>query len=531
MLMKYFNNTYFLLCLLILLKSKRVLSQATTSVPSKHYMIENELCNYPCVDPWMFKDFYVNKSYAPCEKSLPLVYLEKIDGKVFAVINSTIKTTLLNFTCCIKNVYRVKEGGIPDNNIAESYCVQFDIEGRLELNNDVVKATCHKIEDHGFEHIYENVFGLFAPKNIKQKTLKVRDDPKSLSVLVFVVDSVSKQNFMRLMPETHDYLIDKGWIHFKAYNKVDKDSLGNALAFLTGYSEKLAFETFGNPTEKYFDDYPFIWNDYQKYGYVTAYAEDYSIMNTFNKDTKGFFQPPTDYYFRHFSVATERLNTTYLDNMPHCTGPENTGERVLNLAIDFAKTFQNYPYFGLFWINSFSHEDFNAFGRMDNKMVQFFSILEDLINNSIVLFMSDTGYIKTEITYTNLGSFESKMPFFYAYLPATFRNRFKDETENIEENASKLVSLFDVHATLHDILAISGTHVVKDVKSCPKCVSLFRYVPSIRSCSDAGIDEKWCNCYKNVSLLEGAVGRMDTASGAGTKTYGFLSVIIFLYFL
>jgi hypothetical protein len=55
-----------------------------------------------------------------------------------------------------------------------------------------------------------------------------------------------------------------------------------------------------------FDHCPFIWTEYSKLGYVTAYAEDDSQGSTFSYHTTVFVIPPTDYHIRNSLLASEK---------------------------------------------------------------------------------------------------------------------------------------------------------------------------------------------------------------------------------
>src|SRR5699024_866572 len=107
-----------------------------------------------------------------------------------------------------------------------------------------------------------------------------------------------------------------------------------------------------DPTTNKINKCDIIWDKFSDSGYITAYAEDESFIGTFHYDRKGFGDPPTDFYFQPYILAVEKLAS---NRDGTCSGPENLGERIMNLAKDFALTLEKHPKFGLFWMNSFSH--------------------------------------------------------------------------------------------------------------------------------------------------------------------------------
>lgn len=75
--------------------------------------------------------------------------------------------------------------------------------------------------------IYSNAHALIRNRREIQKKL---DDFKTLypvgkrplSVLMVGIDSISRLNLIRAMPNTAQHLYDTGWFELKGYNKVSK---------------------------------------------------------------------------------------------------------------------------------------------------------------------------------------------------------------------------------------------------------------------------------------------------------------------
>lgn len=59
---------------------------------------------------------------------------------------------------------------------------------------------------------------------------------------------------------------------------------------LTGkFREELVTTQFFSWTEnKYIDDHPFIWQDFQRKGYITAFLEDFNLWGAFENKLEGF---------------------------------------------------------------------------------------------------------------------------------------------------------------------------------------------------------------------------------------------------
>jgi len=109
------------------------------------------------------------------------------------------------------------------------------------------------------------------------------------------------------MPKTEKYLRETGWIDLRGYNKIGDNTFPNLMAILTGQMPQQAYSRC-KPTVAYkLDNCPFLWYNFRNAGYVTAYGEDETVLNTFNYLKVGFVEPPTDYYLRPYMLASERL--------------------------------------------------------------------------------------------------------------------------------------------------------------------------------------------------------------------------------
>ncbi|XP_022900901.2 uncharacterized protein [Onthophagus taurus] len=525
---------------LILLQSFGSRGQKQSDAPIRY--INNTFCKIPDLNQWEMKMFYEPKAYIPCETIPPLVKLEKDDEFYFLAVDTSAvqfyADSMDKISCVISNISRGINTQLPDQTMRESKPVPFDSTTRSEMIKDTVRVRCY-IAEKPPRIVYENVFGAYVRYNIITRGRPLAKQP--YNILMIALDSVSKYSFPKLLPKTFEYLNKINFKQLYGYTQLDNDALTNIIPILSGYSIKDAMKHFGTPLKTFFDTYEFLWHDYRKYGYATIFAEDFSNANTFNRQYKGFWSQPTDYYFRALSVASDLLNSTKLDNMPHCTGPENSAERILKLASNATGAFRNRPYFGLFWFNSFSHDDYNAPRRMDEKLKRFFQDIYPNLNKTIVFFFSDHGYDKDSITEQKYGAYESKSPFHFVYLPQIFEMSHKDLAHQFDKNRFTLVSPYDIFCTLEDILSLSGTnHFARKSKSCKHCRSLFKEISMKRNCKSIGVEEEWCICVVDEAKLRtpGNIAKDDNSKiherseAITTKSTAFyLFLYIFYYFL
>jgi len=175
---------------------------------------------------------------------------------------------------------------------------------------------------------------------------------------------------------------------------MDDNTFPNLMAILTGFNQSYSYEACNPKKIGNLDNCPFIWKHFQNSGYVTAYAEDEAKIGTFNYHKYGFLHQPTTHYFRPFSIAAEKyLKIKYKSSLKFCLGFKNYADFIYRYALDFATVYKNDPFFGLFWTNTFSHNEISDPSSMDEKIKAYLEELDSrgILNTSAVVFFSDHG--------------------------------------------------------------------------------------------------------------------------------------------
>nr|CAH7722095.1 unnamed protein product [Callosobruchus chinensis] len=459
MLTLVYNDFNFLRCNAIPTQPTEIII-SEEEVREVKFLVSNEKCKIVDLDPFSSeaKRYFHPEKYKPCRKQELLTYVTKNDNIATLHIDNELVPSYSSkgVTCCYSNVTRKHNSSNPDG-------------------------------------IYENAHSpITITEDVQKKIDNFDNNTRPISVLFVGIDSISRLNLIRAMPQTYKFVRDNDWVPLTGYNKMDDNTFPNLMAILTGFNNSLSYKICDPFTVGKLD----AW-------YITAYGEDETTLNTFNYRKKGFDTPPTDYYFRPYVMSTEKLAKVTKDSMTYCTGPETAGERIMNLAKDFAFTFRGYPTFGFFWMNSFSHNRLNTPTGMDGKVRSF---LEELTNggvteSSIVIFLSDHGMRFGDIRLTHTGWLEERLPFIYVSFPSWFQERFYNEYATFKNNSHKLTSPFDLHMTLKHILKMQDkNYTVTPSVSCPLCRSLFEEIPYTRSCEEAGITGHWCTCLGFVPI-------------------------------
>ncbi|XP_013396396.1 uncharacterized protein LOC106163384 [Lingula anatina] len=358
---------------------------------------------------------------------------------------------------------------------------------RVKLQEDFVYVSC--MNKSGYK-VYEN-FHLHMVKRaefISEKYTEITGYQPRLNVLIVINDGVSMSSAVRYLPKTTEYLRKAmNGIIFSGYHTVGENSLPNLFPLLTGL-----------PQSEASIDSPFIWNHFSEQGYKTFYLED-KIYATFTYIDPEPTRPPTDFYTHPFWVAMEN-SSLYWDSQTFCLGNDPIHRIALQYLEYYIKNYQRHPYFGLYFFNELTHDvdspiqladvDYRNFLKEHNERGYF--------NNTIIFFMSDHGARFGRFRSTPIGRLEASNPLLIMVLPKWLRQQYPHIAAAVNSNTERLVTSYDIHSTLVDILhsdiptyteSINGK---KRREGIAKGISLFRNLPSRRTCASAGIPEDTC---------------------------------------
>ena len=497
-----------------------------SAVSYDSHLVWSNKCQIPDFDPFdeSIRKFATLAKPIVCSNKPPLTYITAVPEAAHIYLLRLNTSAMAhyavhpeNVNCCYSVITR---GNGPDgkeyNRNADNYysvgeCSDFDTEVALNSEEEFILVRCFKTTKRGTKrNVYKNTHAVVPVKReVELKLNKYNSersivDEKLLSILVLGLDSVSRLNLLRTMPKTVHYLRHSGWLELLGYNKVGENTLPNLVAILMGRSQDQLKKQCWASRYGNFDNCPFIWREFSNLGYVTAYAEDEPAGSTFNYHKTGFALPPTDYYIRPFLLASEdELPVKKRNSLNVCLGPTPTSDHILRYVTDFSTVFKSALYFGVCWINNFSHSSNAIPASVDERVAQFFHQLNETgaFNTTFIIFLSDHGMRWGDIRRTYIGWFEERLPFMYIWVPEWFAQKHPEFYINLKTNQNRLTSPFDLHLTLREILARSRqddiTWIPEGCPGCPKCVSLFSEVPAERDCEDAGITANWCTCNKH----------------------------------
>ncbi|VDI10389.1 Hypothetical predicted protein [Mytilus galloprovincialis] len=461
-------------------------------------------CMIPQINPFD-KDilaFFWQPDPIVCTQNTELVYID--DNNTVHINYSRTHLEVVN--CSSQNIIRETEN---DNEVLFKSPVWFSKSSKL--TSDFIKVQCY---DYSGNLLYERLH-----YHIHKSVKKFTSDENRFSVLLLGIDGMSRLAAIRELPKTLKYLQDTLQGHIlKGYAKVGENTFPNMVAFLAGrigYSKDFPVDP-----NVFFDNHPFIWNNFSKDDAVTMYAEDWPRLSTFNYAVPGFNQSPTDHYFRPFYLGINKMRKyqstinealLFLENQNIKVGKTSTlcysdkPKHVLQLDYykRFLKSYRNKLKFGLSWLNEISHDYVNFIKLADDDLLDFLTFLKEdgHLEKSVLFFVSDHGSRVDKIRNTPIGRIEERMPFFSVVLPQNFKDKLPQAETNLRTNIERLTSPFDFYETIVDIFKNEYSHSTNVVQyPLSRGISLFRNIPKQRSCADAGIHEHNCACYTSEKI-------------------------------
>ncbi|XP_055951728.1 uncharacterized protein LOC129987815 isoform X1 [Argiope bruennichi] len=474
----------------------------TQPVKDSSLVLDTPGCKVPKLDPWDPTVKHLIELQEPYECPGPPLFMKpSSDGSI--TLNETVlekyyDTKSDELKCVYQPIYRKHEdpGNVRENDFITGNASELHFG--IPLNEDYVGAVC-TLKDKTFEQYFPLVR---LKKEIEDVRSSLTPPKPRLNIILAGIDSISKLNYLRHFRKTEAFIKEKlSMFEMNGYTKVGDNTFPNLVPMLTGHF----VEHYWNESLRdtmYFDNVDLIWKDYAKKGYRTFYAEDSPYTGTFNYIKRGFYDPPTDYYLRPLLLALESSNIREKTGKNHCFNSQLEPELIYDYLRNFIEAMGNRPYIAFAMVSTITHDYLNHAGWEDQPTVH---ILENLLNmgalnNSLLVLFSDHGLRFGQIRYTYIGKFEERMPFMYIHAPKWFLDQYPQYAKNLEINQNRLMTLFDIHATMIHLLDLNRSAEERAELTMGK--SLLEEISPNRTCEEANILPHWCPCqtFENVPL-------------------------------
>ena len=440
-------------------------------------------CRRPTMDLWhpYMKQHFVVPSPLHCDEAPEnWVY---VDNSTFRISPMAIEKHG-KIMCEYRPVVRISDSM---QNLGEP--IRPFVDGS-PIQSDFFEARCLSYKGE----VYKNLHAAIKPlDSVKGRGKSLPSNAMGLNILMFGFDSVSRLNWMRNLPKSHEYFTNVlNGVTLEGYNIVGDGTPQALLPILTGQKEEeLSEARRGFPGASNVDGHPWIWKDFQDIGYATQWGEDGAHIGTFNYRMLGFSRQPTDHYLRPFQYLAE--SDYYKQNYQFCMGSTPRVNVMLNWVRSFFDAYQNTPKFSFLFHSEFSHDAFSQLSLADEALKQFLMDMKrcGYLNNTMLILMADHGARFVNVRQSQQGKFEERLPYFALRLPDWFEKKYPQASINLRNNAKVLTSPFDIHETFNDVMNYTDRGVLTNHG---RGISLFQAIPKNRSCHSAAIAPHWCTC-------------------------------------
>lgn len=206
---------------------------------------------------------------------------------------------------------------------------------------------------------------------------------------------------------------------------------------------------------------------------------------------------------------------------PLCSGSQPRHLTFLHWFRQLFDMYRSRPKFFFGFHTEMTHDDNNDVQALDDDLVTFLRDLEAQghLNSTLLILMADHGARYGYIRQSAQGKLEERMPHFSFRFPPWFRRQHPELVRNMEVNAGRLTTPFDVHETFLEMLNYTGPGTA-DVKG-RRGVSLFKEISEERTCGDAEVTPYWCVClaWQSVDQSEAAVEAAVRTSLAALNSF------------
>lgn len=369
-------------------------------------------------------------------------------------------------------------------------------------------------------NIFDESVALKAKK--QEKALKSLRKPKKnsrpLTVVIFLVDSLSRLGLFRNMPKLINFfnselvynqtnLSEKFVIYdFYGTNSISHRTLFNIIPMLYGKTFKEIEDIIGTKKLDNEDDAAdykklqesfSLWKYYEKYGFVTMILFETvsdAIPYVFGREFLADHAPNSFWQLARDFAGYDDFSDDYA-----CLGNKYVHELSLDYLKSYLKNYEGYNRMAYVHL-SISHEETGSRAKLgDNNFTDFFKdTLEYFMGKNedvVIMFASDHGKARDEhVGFEARG--ERLAPFHFLISNKEFIYKQKAH-KNLDLNSQRLVSRYDWYNTLkylaespyNDLDFINDGRTETSVKS----INLFKTVASSdRNCYDIGVSQERC---------------------------------------
>ncbi|OMJ88087.1 hypothetical protein SteCoe_10076 [Stentor coeruleus] len=387
-------------------------------------------------------------------------------------------------------------------------------------NGEYVFIQCDDKEKYSFviNRLKDSVL-----KKIQEKSLLLShgNSTKSLSVLLLIFDSVSRDSSKRNWPRTMNLLesrIDKEKFVVYDFDKagaIGFDTRDNIIPVLFGHNKSYHNNYLQNAqlsssmiSQKHAEIQSYaLWNYYSNLGYATLFIYD-TVMDYLAKSTGR--QISADYAFVNFwKAAKKTFGYSEFADSQRCIGENNAHYYSFNYTEQFFANYKGYNRFA--YVHTLAaHEDSGNVETIDQDLPDFLNNLFNIHKDEdlVIYMMSDHGRGNPNLAFSQKGYFDHRHVMNYIILSKSLEKSYS-LTENLQHNTHELLGRYDINFSLKSLahLPYGGMNVQNKSQERKKypidVVDIFNEkIKTNRTCDDIGYTFNMCLCrdYEEIDI-------------------------------
>ena len=473
---------------------------------SDYNHVFDRVCAIPELDPWeksVLKYIKTNSSKIECPKAYNILF---VNDTGFLVYN---KTALKYYSLSERLIickYQIVKRTLGDKEVKLEPEAIFNPP--VFINGNIFRVSCKKNKRLVYDFLHFNPY--WVEDETRENEIGIEDDDH-YSVLMIGIDSVSRSHALRNLQKSYKYLTETlGAYDFKGYMKVGSNTFPNLIPLLTGMRHG-NFPLVNNRLS-YCDSMPLLWNSKALKHYATLYSEDRADISTFNFVKPGFYDSPTDFYYRPYNMAMDLFTPVIMKPMGTegkvcpwacpCYANKDNFTTQVNHFKGFLNRFKTKLRFAFFWANA-AHESFELLRQADDSLLELLQWMHTNghTNRSVVAVISDHGLRLGQFSASHIGRIEGHFPFLSLLVPEPLKQKYPWMKSNLVFNSNRMITHFDIHKTIVDIASGNFDKYSPLVDSNHVARSIFARIPKTRTFSDAGIAPNFCTCLSDNEIV------------------------------
>ena len=384
-----------------------------------------------------------------------------------------------------------------------------DLRDRVEIGDvENVIVIC----DSGGHKLYDFHVRVKRNEKVIKRSLENRiafekqnDNKNHLSVVVLMVDSLTREHAIRVLPRTLDWMgraQDYELFDYTRFNTVGK---GTKMNFTPVF--------FGNISADFVNSITFESLNmlYERAGFATAFIEESCINNTgsmgriVRKKVKDKLtkEERIEFMKAFRDLSDHSLGNVFCDVMKMmkvqnffsdstkqkiCFAGELMQKHLLRYLSDFVDTYaDDVGVFATIKTNEAHESTYSRVALLDSDLLEFVRDTMQKHPNLAIVLMGDHGIGYGDLSETFTLTVEYNLPGLFMLLPKSYtRTLPPNMLTNLRENQNKLVTGLDLHATFAD-LAFYGSGKTTNGRS-------FMRPIGNASCTELNIPNARCSC-------------------------------------